>query len=285
MYLNVTDRYSWRLSSAARGKCEHFIQNQDWVLTDCSRLRAMIAISAPLTMTSGAHSNYSRSKSAGAEAEKERPSNRLARPSKSLGYYSLRSCRPPQRTNLRCPVSWAWLHLSGQALWSTVISWPNTDRCNGLVWSAEVGLTKILRASMSAPAPSDTVTHSLPRKRYRCVCTCCMGLLSPACTIGTRQVIYPSLDPDLASGYPTRATNWQETNPVHRLLDVRFRSSNGKLFVNTKSLKAWLSWADWCVRPSPAPTTIGSGIQSILHTSSQLGFGRSGYALCAFSHL
>lgn len=102
-------------------------------------------------------------------------------------------------------------------------------------------------------------------------------------TIGTRPIIYPSMDPDLASGYPTRATNWQETNPVRRL-DVRFRLFNARLCVNTKSLKAWLSWADWCVRPSPGPTTIGSGIGSILHISSQLDFGRSGYALCAVPH-
>lgn len=36
LYLNVTSGTflnSWRLSSVARGACEHFIQNQDWVVT------------------------------------------------------------------------------------------------------------------------------------------------------------------------------------------------------------------------------------------------------------
>ena len=43
------------------------------------------------------------------------------------------------------------------------------------------------------------------------------------------------MDPDLASGNPTRATNRQETNSVNCLLDVRFKSFNGKSCVCTKN--------------------------------------------------
>lgn len=67
---------------------------------------------------------------------------------------------------------------------SSPVERPNMDCCNDMVRSAEVGLTKILRISMGAPVLSDTVTHSLPRKRCRCACIYCIGLFSPARTIG-----------------------------------------------------------------------------------------------------